>query len=63
MNLLEIKGVRNVIIRKPKPTPFETFHFPSMHGDSKAIIMLIVVFKALWNGFERILTDSGMAVS
>ena len=62
MNLLEIKGVKNVIIREPKPAPFETFHFPVMYGDSRAIIMPIVVFQALWDGFERILTDSGMAV-
>jgi len=50
-----------VAIKEPKPTPFESLHFPTLHGTTRAIIMPIGMFWALWNGFERILQHSGLA--
>ena len=53
--------VLDVAIKEPKPTPFESLHFPTLHGTTRAIIMPIGMFWALWDGFERILQHSGLA--
>jgi len=53
--------VLDVLFKEPKPTPFESFHFPTLHGTTRAMIMPIGMFWALWDGFERILQHSGLA--
>jgi len=68
MTVKEIEGelrktgvVLDVAFKEPKPTPFESLHFPTLHGTTRAIIMPIGMFWALWDGFERILQHSGLA--
>jgi len=46
---------------EPKPAPFESIHFPILHATTRALILPIGMFWALWDGFERILQDSGLA--
>ena len=53
--------VLEVFTLEPKPTPFESLHFPILHGNTRAIIMPIGMFWALWSGFFRILHHSGLA--
>ena len=53
----EVAGVR---FEEPKPAPFEVMHFPVLHGNLRAIIVDSDTFAALWDGFERILTPSGL---
>jgi len=55
--LNEVAGVR---FEEPKPAPYEVIHFPVLHGNSRAIIMGTDTFAALWEGFEGILTSSGL---
>jgi len=52
--------VADVKFEEPKPTPYEVIHFPVLHGNSRAIIMGTDTFAALWEGFEGILTPSGL---
>lgn len=59
--LRKLDEVLDVIWNEPKPAPFESIHFPTLHGNSRAIIMPIGMFWALWEGFERILMHSGLA--
>ncbi|MDI6691620.1 MAG: hypothetical protein QME50_07160 [Candidatus Bathyarchaeota archaeon] len=53
--------VLDVFIKEPKPTPFESVHFPTLHGTTRAVVIPIGMFWALWDGFERILQHSGLA--
>ena len=48
-------------LEEPKPAPFESIHFPVLHATTRAIILPIGMFWALWDGFERILQPSGLA--
>lgn len=48
-------------LEEPKPTPFESIHFPVLHATTRALILPIGMFWALWDGFERILKPSGLA--
>jgi predicted hydrocarbon binding protein len=52
--------VADVRFEEPKPAPFEVMHFPVLHGNSRAIIVGRDTFAALWDGFEGILTPSGL---
>jgi predicted hydrocarbon binding protein len=52
--------VADVRFEEPKPAPYEVIHFPVLHGNSRAIIMGTDTFAALWEGFEGILTPSGL---
>ena len=52
--------VADVRFEEPKPTPYEVIHFPVLHGNSRAIIIGTDTFAALWEGFEGILTPSGL---
>jgi predicted hydrocarbon binding protein len=53
--------VLDVRLEEPKPTPFERIHFPVLHATTRAVVLPIGMFWALWNGFERILRPSGLA--
>ena len=59
--LKELDVVLEVILKEPKPAPFESIHFPVLHGNTRAVIMPIGAFWALWDGFERILKHSGLS--
>ena len=52
--------VAEVRFEEPKPVPYEIIHFPVLHGDSRAIIVGTETFAELWEGFEGILTPSGL---
>lgn len=52
--------VAGVLFEEPKPAPYEVIHFPVLHGNSRAIIIGTDTFAALWEGFEEILTPSGL---
>jgi len=52
--------VADVRFEEPKPAPYEMIHFPVLHGKSRAIIMGTQTFATLWEGFEGILTPSGL---
>lgn len=58
--LQSLREVADVRFEEPKPTPYEVIHFPVLHGNSRAIIMGKDTFAALWEGFEGILTPSGL---
>lgn len=61
--LEELKGLDIVLdarLEEPKPTPFESIHFPVLHATTRALILPIGMFWALWDGFERILQHSGL---
>lgn len=59
--LQKLKVVKNVKFIRPRPAPFDSFHFPVLHGDSRATIMPLEVFGALWGGLEHILKPSGLS--
>ena len=58
--LRKLDAVVDVKFVKPFPAPFEVIHFPILHGDLKAAIMPIKIFGEIWEGFEAILTPSGL---
>lgn len=58
--LRSLDVVLDVILKDPNPTPFESIHFPILHGTTRAIIMPKGMFWALWNAFEGILAHSGL---
>jgi predicted hydrocarbon binding protein/ACT domain-containing protein len=58
--LQKLDAVEDVRFKEPKPVPFEVIHFPMLHGDMRAIIMSIAIFRGLWKGFETILKPSGL---
>lgn len=60
-NLRKLDVVKDVRFEKPEPAPFESMHFPILHGDTRAVIMPIGTFWALIDRLERILTASGLA--
>lgn len=58
--LLKIEAVIDVKFVEPKPAPFESIHFPLLHGSRRAIIVPVKTFWALWEGLERILMRTGL---
>lgn len=58
--LQSLDAVVDVRFEEPRPVPYEVIHFPVLHGDSRAIIMGTNTFAALWEGFEGILSPSGL---
>jgi predicted hydrocarbon binding protein len=60
-DLKRLNLVVDVRLAEPKPTPFESIHFPVLHATTRAIVVPIGMFWALWDGFERILQSSGLA--
>lgn len=59
--LRKLDMVVDVKFKEPKPAPFEMFHFPLLHGKTRAVIMPIGTFWALIDQLERILKPSGLA--
>jgi predicted hydrocarbon binding protein/predicted amino acid-binding ACT domain protein len=59
--LKKLDVVLDVRLEEPKPAPFESIHFPVLHATTRALILPIGMFWALWDGFERILQPSGLA--
>lgn len=58
--LRKLDAVVDVKFERPFPAPFEVIHFPILHGDLRATIMPIEIFREIWEGFETILTPSGL---
>ena len=58
--LFDSGEVLNVKFVQPRPAPFEVIHFPVLQGNSRAIILGRNTFATLLNGFEEILTTSGL---
>lgn len=58
--LQSLDEVADVRFEEPKPAPYEVIHFPVLHGNSRAIIIGTATFAALWEGFQGILTPSGL---
>jgi len=59
--LKRLDVVLDARLEEPKPTPFESIHFPVLHATTRALVLPIGTFWALWDGFERILRPSGLA--
>jgi predicted hydrocarbon binding protein len=59
--LKKLDVVLGVRLEEPKPAPFESIHFPVLHATTRALVLPIGMFWALWDGFERILQPSGLA--
>jgi len=59
--LRSLEVVEDVKFEEPKPTPFESLHFPLLHGETRAVIIPIGMFWAMWSNFEKILAPSGLA--
>jgi len=59
--LRRLDVVTDVTFEEPKPAPFETLHFPLLHGKTRAVIMPLGTVWALWDGLEKILLPSGLA--
>jgi hypothetical protein len=60
--LRKLDVVLDVMLKEPKPAPFESIHFPVLHGNTRAVIMPRGMFWALWTAFEKIFTKSGLVV-
>ena len=60
--LRKLDVVLDVILKEPKPAPFESIHFPVLHGNTRAVIMPRGMFWALWTAFERVFAHSGLIV-
>ena len=60
--LRSLEVVRDVRFEEPKPAPFESLHFPLLHGGTRAVIIPIGMFWAMWSNLEKILAPSGLAV-
>jgi len=58
--LRELDVVLEVVFKEPKPAPFETIHFPALHGNTRAIIMPRGMFWALLSALEKIFKHSGL---
>lgn len=58
--LLDLDVIEDARIEEPSPVPFEVVHFPTMHANTRAIIMPIGSYWALMSRLEKILTPSGM---
>jgi len=59
--LRSLEVVEEVRFEEPKPAPFESLHFPLLHGETRAVIIPIGMFWAMWSNFEKILAPSGLA--
>jgi len=59
--LRSLEVVEDVRLEEPKPVPFESLHFPLLHGETRAVIIPIGMFWAMWSNFEKILAPSGLA--
>lgn len=60
-DLKKMDVVLDVAVKKLESPAFDVMHFPLLHGNSKAIVLPIGVFRALWTGFESILLPPGLA--
>ena len=60
--LKKLDVVLEVMLKEPKPAPFESIHFPILHGNTRAVIMPRGMFWALWSAFEKIFAQSGLIV-
>ena len=60
--LRSLDVVLDVLFKDPKPAPFESIHFPVLHGNTRAVIMPRGMFWALWSAFEKIFAHSGLIV-
>lgn len=60
-DLKKLDVVLDARLEEPKPTPFESIHFPVLHATTRALVLPIGMFWALWDDFERILRPSGLA--
>jgi len=60
-DLKRLDVVLEARLEEPHPAPFESIHFPVLHATTRALILPIGMFWALWDGFERILQPSGLA--
>jgi len=60
--LRSFEVVEDVRFEEPKPAPFESVHFPLLHGGTRAVIIPIGIFWSMWSNFEKILAPSGLAV-
>lgn len=58
--LRRLDSVVDVKLERPYPAPFEVIHFPILLGNSRAAIMPMETFREIWEGFEKILTPSGL---
>ena len=58
--LRSLDVVLDVLFKDPKPAPFESIHFPVLHGNTRAVIMPRGMFWALWSAFEKIFAHSGL---
>jgi predicted hydrocarbon binding protein len=58
--LLQLDVIEDVKFEEPKPAPFETMHFPTLHANTRAVIVPIGSFWALMSRLEKILTPSGL---
>jgi hypothetical protein len=58
--LLELDVIEDARIEEPKPAPFEIMHFPTLHANTRAVIVPIGSFWALMDKLEKILTPSGL---
>lgn len=59
--LKELDVVLDVKVEKPAPVAYEVIHFPILHGDRRALVMPIDLFKSLFEEVSKILTPSGFA--
>jgi predicted hydrocarbon binding protein len=59
-NLLGLDVIEDARIEEPNPAPFEVMHFPTLHANTRAVIMPIGSYWALMSRLEKILTPSGM---
>jgi predicted hydrocarbon binding protein len=59
--LKRLDVVLDARLEEPNPAPFDSIHFPVLHATTRAVILPIGMFWALWDGFERILQPSGLA--
>lgn len=60
-DLQSLDVVMDVKIKETNPAPFEVMHFQLLHGDTRATVIPIGMFWALWSGFDSILTPSGLS--
>lgn len=60
--LRRLDVVVDVRLEECKPVPFEIIHFPVLHANTRAAILPIGTLFSLWDGLERILGPSGLAV-
>lgn len=60
-HLRGLNMVVDVVVVKPKPAPFESVHFPILHGTTRAALVPIGIAYSLWKSLEEIFLPSGLA--